>query len=603
MIMKKIGLIVFTVLLFCAYVGAEIIEGDLEVTRDSELGRDVHIGRNLTVDNSTYVTDNIYGLGISTTGAEPAAGGASHDFVDFDLLYDGACTEGRMQWDFDDGTPEIGMPGGAVCLQIGQELLVPRAKNVEGSTILNGQLVYIFSASGQKPTMKLASAGVHSNARATIAMATQDVLNNQFGYFTAFGNVRDIGTFGYPEGTPLFLSTTAGDYTDTLPTQPDSQVFIGVVLYEHNTEGIIFVKIVPEPNIDELSDVLAGSYVDDDFFVRDTVLGVWKNTQLDTIADAKYVRRDGTTALTAAWDAGLFDIKSTSFSIGANTLDTQEWGYLDGQDQALKTTDNVGFFQIAGATRYGLTAGNYMKMETVYDGTFIKMPMISFTGSGAATPYFGAMKNALYIAAIDTTVSELFFADDSFGGAQCRFSFDVITGVFTYYNNGTDGTIWNGYFTLTDGLLSFDGDGSGLPYGSMYNHDVSTIVTISFIGTPVRVPSGFTVGQLNFATFDNNREITVIKAGRYKVVWSVSFTSVSANQEIEGSLMVDNVFNDQCTAHRRIATATDTGAMSGTCILDLDADSAISIGILNETSTANVIIEHANMTLSMVGGS
>lgn len=35
------------------------------------------------------------------------------------------------------------------------------------------------------------------------------------------------------------------------------------------------------------------------------------------------------------------DYLGTSFSIGANTLDTNEWAFLDGQDQAVKTTDNV----------------------------------------------------------------------------------------------------------------------------------------------------------------------------------------------------------------------------------------------------------------------
>lgn len=36
-------------------------------------------------------------------------------------------------------------------------------------------------------------------------------------------------------------------------------------------------------------------------------------------------------------------ITGTSFIIGANTLTTSEWAFLDGQDQAVKTTDNVTF--------------------------------------------------------------------------------------------------------------------------------------------------------------------------------------------------------------------------------------------------------------------
>ena len=605
--MKRLFLILLSVFILASSAGAVVPYkhgGDVLTTRDHE------VGRNLTVDNSTYVENNIYSSGISTTGVLPSAEGATHSFVDFNLLYIGSCIEGRLQWNIDDGVLEVGMPGGNVCLQIGQELMIPRAKNAETFTILNGQLVYISGASGQRPTMKLASASDHATARATIAMATEDVAPGQFGYFTAFGNVRDLGTFGYSEGIPLFLSTTAGDYTDTLPTQPDSQVFIGIVIYEHNTEGIIFVKIVPEPNLDELSDVLAGSYVDDDFLIRDTVLGVWKNVQLDTIADAKYVRRDGTTSLTAAWDAGAFDIKNISYSIGANTLDTQEWAFLDGQDQSVFTDSYVYFDQVDGITKWGgVTSGGLAgpqpvswEVESFNNGSLVYFPRLVPTGAGL-TPVFGGIANLLFIHADVGLNSVLSFANNSIT-TQVSFVMDEITGAFSYTvsGGGTPGTTWYDDFTFIEDV-KFDSDGSGLSYGSMYNHDVSTVVTISVTNTAVRIPSGFTVGQLNLATFGNDREITVENAGRYKIVWSISFTAASANQEIEGSAMVDNIYNLECTAHRRISTATDTGAMSGNCILDLDADDVISLGVLNETSTANIIIEHSNMSLSAVGGS
>lgn len=61
-----------------------------------------------------------------------------------------------------------------------------------------------------------------------------------------------------------------------------------------------------------------------------------------------YLLADGSRSLTANWDAGAYDItargiKATSFIIGDNTLDTTEWAYLDGLDQAVKTSDAVRF--------------------------------------------------------------------------------------------------------------------------------------------------------------------------------------------------------------------------------------------------------------------
>lgn len=150
--------------------------------------------------------------------------------------------------------------------------------------------------------------------------------------------------------------------------------------------------------------------------------------------------------------------------------------------------------------------------------------------------------------------------------------------------------------------LFFSGSGSGLPYGSMYNFNVTTSVTIGVIGIYYRIDSGFTTGQTNLTTFQNNRELVVSKAGRYKIDWSISFTTASANQEVEGSVMVNNGVNEQASAHRFIGTATDTGCISGTCILSLSANDVVALGVCNHTGTANISIEHSNLSLVMVGG-
>ena len=87
-------------------------------------------------------------------------------------------------------------------------------------------------------------------------------------------------------------------------------------------------------------------------------------------------------------------------------------------------------------------------------------------------------------------------------------------------------------------------------------------------------------------------------AGIFQAVWSISFTVASGtNKEVEGSVMVDNVINTQATGHRKITTASDTGCMGGTCLLDLSAGQVVSLGVLNETDTVNVNVEHANLSL------
>lgn len=63
-------------------------------------------------------------------------------------------------------------------------------------------------------------------------------------------------------------------------------------------------------------------------------------------------------------------ITGTSFVIGANTLDTNEWAFLDGQDQALKIADSVEFAQVTltgtGKTIYGAAAQSISSQDANY---------------------------------------------------------------------------------------------------------------------------------------------------------------------------------------------------------------------------------------------
>lgn len=189
------------------------------------------------LNNDLLVYNSSTGLWVPT--ADPTV-----DTIQFDLTHTGVAAEGQLQWNADDGTLEVGLPGSAgVIHQIGQELLI-RAKNETGSTITNGSVVYVTGASGQRPTIALAIATTNAVANATIGLATQDIANGQNGYVTIFGLVHDLNTSSFTDGALLYLSaTTAGALTTTAPTPPRTVVAVGVCLYAHATEGIIGVSL------------------------------------------------------------------------------------------------------------------------------------------------------------------------------------------------------------------------------------------------------------------------------------------------------------------------------------------------------------------------
>jgi len=239
------------------------------------------------------------------------------DYIDFDTNITIASQEGRLKWNSDDGTLEVGMPGGNVSLQIGQETLI-RVKATED--ILNGQPVYISGASGSKPEVSLANATNHIVATSTIAVATEDITSGQFGYVNAFGLVRGIDTsFAIADGGPAFLSTTDGVLTGTPPAQPNSQVFIGVVLRKHANEGVLLVKIIPQPNLEELSNVSIDNITDKDLIQYDNATTTYQNK---SSYDAGIVAQTD-------WAQNGFPTKTTStidFTDGNRTFSIQPTG-------------------------------------------------------------------------------------------------------------------------------------------------------------------------------------------------------------------------------------------------------------------------------------
>lgn len=155
-----------------------------------------------------------------------------------------AQSEGRVFYDDDEKTLAVYNNEAEITLQLGQEMFI-RATNKTGSTISNGELVYINGAQGSRPTIALAKADAAATCQ-VIAMATHDIEDNTTGFVTNNGLVHDVNTDSITAGDALFLSATAaGEYTDTAPTAPNFIIQIGRVIFENSTSGIIYIDIGP----------------------------------------------------------------------------------------------------------------------------------------------------------------------------------------------------------------------------------------------------------------------------------------------------------------------------------------------------------------------
>lgn len=183
--------------------------------------------------------------------------GSTFDFIQFDLTPVGVPnSQGVLSWNEADKTLDLNL-GSSVKLQIGQEQFI-RVVNKTGAPLLNGTVVYINDAQGNRPTAAKAINTDSTQCNKVIGIVTADIPDNNEGYVTTEGLVRDLNTDAYNEGDLLYLSDVAGQYTSTVPAVGKARVIVGVVVKSHINDGWVIVRIVQDKY--RFGDVANGNY-------------------------------------------------------------------------------------------------------------------------------------------------------------------------------------------------------------------------------------------------------------------------------------------------------------------------------------------------------
>jgi hypothetical protein len=216
--------------------------------------------------------------------------------IEFDTTPTGTAGVAKLRWNDADGTLDLGLKGGNVTLQIGQEQLV-RVVNKTATNInlleANYQAVRVTGAQGQRLKVDLALATNDLLSAETIGLVTETINNNQEGFVTISGLVRNINTTGslqsetWNDGDILYLSpTTAGRITNIKPSAPNHLVIIGYVVYSHSVNGKIFVKVDNGYELDELHNVKINTPLNDQSLVYNSTLQLWENKSVTINIDA-----------------------------------------------------------------------------------------------------------------------------------------------------------------------------------------------------------------------------------------------------------------------------------------------------------------------------
>jgi len=254
--------------------------------------------------------------------------------IHFDQTPTGAAGVGIMRWNNTDGTVDLGLKGGNVTLQIGQENVV-MVVNKSGSNLLESnyqcvrtRLVSEGGASGQRMAVVLAQANNDTNSATTLGIVTETINNNQEGFITVFGNVKEIDTTGsiqgetWVDGDILYLSPTIpGQLTNIKPSAPEHLITVGQVEYAHSQHGKIFVKVDNGYELDELHNVNIDSPVNNEVLTYNSSNQLWENKTIEEVTGAYKIK---ITSQSSAVTGTVAETQVLKVTIPANSLTLNE---------------------------------------------------------------------------------------------------------------------------------------------------------------------------------------------------------------------------------------------------------------------------------------
>lgn len=299
--------------------------------------------------------------------------GLTSGYVGFDTTPTGTPSGiGTMYWDTANRTVSLIDGDGDTTLQIGQEERI-LVHNNTGSTLTDGQVVYVTGSTGELPSVSLANASNESTSATTIGVVTESIANGADGFITTSGLIHGLNTLAFTEGDLLWLGTTAGTYTNTKPTSPNHLVLIGYVIKKAGGNGSILVKIQNTQELDECSDVLFSGLANNDLLVYETASALWKNKSLATVLgytpanDSNVVHKTGNESI-AGWK---------TFTGGITIWDNTSSNLLD--------------FYVNGTEIGSINVGtSYMQFSALNSGGYLfknnaGVNSLTLTNSGVAT--------------------------------------------------------------------------------------------------------------------------------------------------------------------------------------------------------------------------
>ncbi len=231
--------------------------------------------------------------------------------------------------------------------------------NAEAVTITKGQVVYIFGASGDRASVKLAKNTSDTFSSKTLGIVRANIAAGQAGWITTQGQVSGINLSAYNPGDILWLDSVPGGFTVTKPQAPKHSVFVGVVERANAGNGLIYVKPQNGVELSEIHDVRITNEANNDIIRYNSTLGYWENKNQSIFA---YTAQ--TTTYTALASDYVIHCTSGTFTVNLPTaVGVQGKVYIvKNSGSGLITIDPNGTQTIDGALTYKIGGNESLKL-------------------------------------------------------------------------------------------------------------------------------------------------------------------------------------------------------------------------------------------------
>jgi hypothetical protein len=152
--------------------------------------------------------------------------------------------------------------------------------NAEATSLSKGEDVYLFSATGDRASVKRAINTSDATSAKTIGVVAETIAAGQNGLIRCQGVLEGLNLGAFTAGDTLYLGATAGTTTATKPVAPNHLVYVGVVERANAGNGFLYVRIQNGYELDELHDVLITSPGAGAVLSYDATADLWKDATI-----------------------------------------------------------------------------------------------------------------------------------------------------------------------------------------------------------------------------------------------------------------------------------------------------------------------------------